>query len=511
MTQAKRQFVENYINSLSNAVDTYNHSEPYATDQAEDDLFDTIIEIRNAFSKELPNIEDAVLLKNGTGLRDANSVLGILRLYLVNEDDHMNAETPLVTDKKETRKIFISHRSTDKKLADIIENFLTSCDISYSNIFCSSLPGNDIEEKISLEVKENLKASVLNIALLSADYYQSAYCQNEAGIIWFLDTEKIVIALPEIDDSLMEGFLNSEYKIRRLNSKSDISAICDIVKKFFPDFVSSNAKLNANIDHLIEQYDSVIKARKIEPSAIPSETNVLEKRILSNEFSDGELLVLNYFYDTQTNSISDDLKRISDWLQNKKVTISVKEAFDVLIDDEIIIFIDGGFTHASIYKMEINAYRQLRKLSQKAVDIFEKNCTRHKAVTTLIKSGNAVDNLIIKGFSEPEILLVKYIMDLQREKLYAGWQSDQEIKMIRNWEEINTLNDTLSQNYTEVLSKFEIRKFIEPCAKTSYGNTKEYKLIDSFLESLNGLSQSALEKIQSTMEENQFAEPELPF
>jgi len=134
MTQAKRQFVENYINSLSNAVDTYNNSEPYATDQVEDDLFDIIIEIRNVFSKELPNIEDAILLKSGTGLRDANSVLGILRLYLVNEDDHTNAETPLVTDKKEARKIFISHRSTDKKLADIIENFLTSCGISYSNV-----------------------------------------------------------------------------------------------------------------------------------------------------------------------------------------------------------------------------------------------------------------------------------------------------------------------------------------------------------------------------------------
>ena len=186
--QAKREFIERYIEALSDAIDSYSESEPASIDQAENALFDKIIEIRNVFSKELPNIDDAILLRNGTGIRDANSVLGILRFYLVNNGADIS--TTLLTKNKDVQKIFISHRSTDKKIADIFENFLTTCGVSYSNIFCSSLPGNDVETKISSEVKENLKASVLNIALLSDDYYQSAYCQNESGIIWFLDTEK---------------------------------------------------------------------------------------------------------------------------------------------------------------------------------------------------------------------------------------------------------------------------------------------------------------------------------
>lgn len=155
MTQEKREFVEEYIKYISEAVDSYNSSEPALIAQTEDDLFDRIIEVGNVFSKELPNIKDAVFQRNGSGIRDA-------------------------------------------------------------------------------------------------------YCQNEAGIIWFLDTEEIIITMPEIDSNHMEGFLNSEHKIRRLNIKSDVSAICDIVKKYY-ELIPSSTKLNANIDRLIEQYNEAIK------------------------------------------------------------------------------------------------------------------------------------------------------------------------------------------------------------------------------------------------------------
>ena len=261
MKQAKKQFVQKYIKTLSDIIAVYNSTEPEDLDQAENMLFDTIIEIRNVFSQELPNIDNAILLRQGTGIRDANSVLGILKLYLVDDEETLPDEGAGFPNTESIPKIFISHRSTDKKVADILESFLTNCGISYNNIFCSSLPGNDVEEKISSEVKEALKSSVLNIVLLSNDYYQSAYCQNEAGIIWFLYIEKIVIALPEIDENVMQGFLNSEYKIRRLNNKIDLSAISDIVKRSFPDFITSHTKLNANIDRVIEQYNELMKMR----------------------------------------------------------------------------------------------------------------------------------------------------------------------------------------------------------------------------------------------------------
>ena len=128
--------------------------------------------------------------------------------------------------------VFISHRSTDKAIADMLVDFLTGTGIPKTSFFCSSLPGNDINEKISAEVKAALKDSILNIAILSRDYYQSAYCLNEAGVLWYReDVPVIPIALPEIDSKNMYGFLNNEYKLRRLDSDTDISYIYDAVSE----------------------------------------------------------------------------------------------------------------------------------------------------------------------------------------------------------------------------------------------------------------------------------------
>lgn len=507
--QSKRQFVQDYIDSLYKAVEFYNNSEATSIDQAEEKLFNIIIEIRNVFSKEIPSIDDAILLKNGTGILDAKSVIGILKLYIVNTEGVPSI--PLSKEDNAVQKIFISHRSTDKSSADIFESFLSSCGIPYNCIFCSSLPGNDIETKIALEIKKNLKESVLNIVLLSESYYQSPYCQHEAGIIWFLDTKKIVIAMPEIDSNLMEGFLDNEHKIRRLNNKSDIYAICDIVKKTFPYFISSNAKLDTNIDRLIEQYNQMLKTRDTALQIVPSNNNKLETRILSNEFSDEELLILYFFYDIQINSVGDDFIKLDQWLRKKNIYISVKDSFDILVDDDIINYINGSVETQNTYKMEIGSYRELRRLSQKSIDVFEQTCLKHKETTTYLVSENPIDDLIINSFSKAELLIIKYIIDLQRENLYAGWQQEKEVKMIQNWEEINILNNYLSCNYSDVISKMDIRKLIEPCAKTSYGNTKEYKIKDVFLKSVATLAKTSLDKIQLVMKENKQVELEVPF
>lgn len=74
--------------------------------------------------------------------------------------------------------IFISHRATDVDVATMIFNFLVGIGVPNDFIFCSSLPGNDPEEKISSEIKQKLKVSVLNIAILSKNYFESRYLQE---------------------------------------------------------------------------------------------------------------------------------------------------------------------------------------------------------------------------------------------------------------------------------------------------------------------------------------------
>ncbi|MFW6677034.1 TIR domain-containing protein [Lacrimispora sp. AGF001] len=184
--------------------------------------------------------------------------------------------------------IFISHRSIDKEIADILLDFFVRMGISRDLIFCSSLPGNDINEKISSEVKDAIKTSAVNIVILSQEYYKSAYCLNEAGIIWFMDSvPAIPIALPEISSDSMIGFLNNEYKIRRLDCDDDISYIYDTVRNVISAQQVKASIITAEVRKLKDQYLKYIASRSFVPTAA-----TLEKII--EVTTDDERIVLYY-------------------------------------------------------------------------------------------------------------------------------------------------------------------------------------------------------------------------
>ena len=160
-------------------------------------------------------------------------------------------------------KIFISHRSTDKAVADMLADFFYGTGIPREAVFCSSLPGNDVNEKISHEVKASIKNSVINIAILSRDYYDSAYCLNEAGILWYRDDVPVVpIALPEIDYNNMYGFLDNNYKLRRLDFNTDVSYIYDAVSEAVSAPHTKAGVITSEINKLMERYAAFREKRE---------------------------------------------------------------------------------------------------------------------------------------------------------------------------------------------------------------------------------------------------------
>lgn len=76
--------------------------------------------------------------------------------------------------------IFISHRTKDKSVGDMLLDFLSTTGIPRDAIKCSSLPGNDVKVKISSEVRDWIQHSVVNIAFLLA-----LVLQNHALIKYF--------------------------------------------------------------------------------------------------------------------------------------------------------------------------------------------------------------------------------------------------------------------------------------------------------------------------------------
>lgn len=125
--------------------------------------------------------------------------------------------------------------------------------------------------------------------ILSREYYESAYCINEAGMIWFQDpdTPIIVIGLPEIEHTNMLGFLNDGYIIRRLNNLGDISEIYDIVQKAvgtshvtLPVATAAGQKLECRYKDYIDKKNANLKTTK--ELNDKSKTNEIKKYSSSN-------------------------------------------------------------------------------------------------------------------------------------------------------------------------------------------------------------------------------------
>lgn len=51
----------------------------------------------------------------------------------------------LISNPQSRPLVFISHRSTDKTVAEILTTFLCGVGVPKDAVFCSSLPGNDID------------------------------------------------------------------------------------------------------------------------------------------------------------------------------------------------------------------------------------------------------------------------------------------------------------------------------------------------------------------------------
>ena len=179
-----------------------------------------------------------------------------------NSNEDINSKKALTQDKRGDTSsmqhiIFISHRSIDAEVAEMLKDYLVETGIPNEYIFCSSLPGNDVKQQISVEVREKMKNSTVNIAILSSDYYESAYCLNEAGVIWIQDSvPAITIGLPEVTPEKMYGFLNGDNKLRRLDNSDDIAAIYDIIQKGVSVKQASMAIANTASKKLISRYQA---------------------------------------------------------------------------------------------------------------------------------------------------------------------------------------------------------------------------------------------------------------
>lgn len=395
------------------------------------------------------------------------------------------AQRKLLSETKGKPMVFISHRSTDKAIADMLVDFFVGTGISKAAVFCSSLPGNDINEKISAEVKAALKESALNIAILSRDYYQSAYCLNEAGVLWYRDDVKVVpIALPEIDSSNMYGFLNNEYKLRRLDCDTDIAYIYDQVS----DAVSSNPckaiTFAAESQKLKERYSKYLGTRKEpEEKSLPVTVDGIT--------TDDERIVLYYMLSKSVRKVTK--AEIRDWLY-------VNEIYDVNIDNafDLLSTFDGGSITGFTLEFGIDVFRKYSSNADTVLVELKKCVNRYTK-----RAADTFERLWNTGLIDsPTCLFVAYLVDERIHTLGDRWMATAQIQDIKGWEDKYQLNSTLSDHYGSCLGFFQQNNLVYPSGWTREDNPREFTLCPSFEKLLFNHTEKYCTELRSVKEKH---------
>ena len=392
-------------------------------------------------------------------------------------------------EEKMRNKIFISHRSTDKSIADMLVDFFVGTGIPKETIFCSSLPGNDVNEHISGEVKSALKNSAVNIAILSKEYYKSAYCLNEAGVLWYENegAPVILIALPEINTGNMYGFLNSEHVFRRLDSNTDISHIYDTVSEAILAPQTKVSLITHENNKLKERYVEYLKTRTLPLS----DTDASTTDIASEITTDDERIVLYYILHKNVRKVSKDT--ISNWLNLYEIRgVNVDNAFDFLSS------YDNGIVKNDTLEFGIDVFHKYSANAPKILPSLKK-CVEHHTELAVDKFkkiwGDAELNTKIR-------LFVAYIVDERKRLVGYRWTTEGEIENIKQWENRHTLDSTLSNNYVSCLDFFIQNGLMYADSLESYENPQGYMLCPSLQKFLFYCPRDIMEELQKVKDDN---------
>ncbi len=362
--------------------------------------------------------------------------------------------------------IFISHRITEEEVADMLYDFLVSSGVESSEIFCSSLPGNDVKEKISKEINLAIGESAVNIIILSFDYYKSAYCLNEAGIIWFKNVKTIIIALPEITPTNMIGFINSDYKIRRLSDVNDISAIYEQIIDALQIESTKQTVLTRGISKLQRRYDEWLADRK-------APQKLKENDLLCNITTDDERIVLYYMLYKKIRKVNQ--KDLNKWLNEEEIyDINLDNAFDLLAT------IGCGRNDQNELELDIEYFRNFSVQTNELLEKLYENVKNHT-----IKSSSTFNKLWDSGgFDDIDKLFIAYIVEEKMVTFGDRWMAKRQVEQIKEWESKNNINGNLSKNYTRCLNYFIENKLVSVLSFTDHGNPREYCLRESVKELL---------------------------
>lgn len=105
------------------------------------------------------------------------------------------------TENLEEPKIFLSHRSSDKKFGDALEKFIIGLGVKNNQLIYTSHPLHKIPMDVNIYdyLRQNIHQKLFVIILWSNEYLESPACLNEMGAAWVTQSDYTSFYTPDFE------------------------------------------------------------------------------------------------------------------------------------------------------------------------------------------------------------------------------------------------------------------------------------------------------------------------
>ena len=367
-------------------------------------------------------------------------------------------------------KIFISHSTKDKVIANGLVDFFQKLGISVSDIFCSSVDECGVRTNITYEVKQALLESELDIILFSNNYITSPYCLNEEGIIWFNDKPTLVIGLGSFAEKNIVGFIDRSSYVHRVDSPNNIAKFCDAVKQCLKTDINSSLLLKL-INELSETYKYYIVNvnNVITPMIVDDKQH---SDFLYNLTSDDEKLFVYYIAQKKIRVITKN--DFIDWIHSEELfDVNVENAFD------LVSKISNSDFSSEKVELDLEFYKSITMHSKIIMEEYEPILLIHKKLASEKFESLWRENFITENLKA----LFAYVIENKKRKFGDRYVIDIEEKLFSDWKVSNIIDEDFCY-YPELLNFLKENSLVYESDWTYYGNPKEFTLYKSLINLL---------------------------
>lgn len=259
-------------------------------------------------------------------------------------------------------KIFISHAATDKPFVKLFVDLVESgIGVSPRDIFCSSLKGQGIRPGADFKssIRERLDEATCVVALITPNFYSSAFCMCELGGVWVQAKSFIPILVPPLEVSALKAVLAGLHALKA-GDKADLDELRDEIAERISIRALPTPRWNERRDDFLKALPNILKELTVEtPVARATHDKTLkELEDYKSEYKKSEAEV------QRLRATKADLAKLKD--QTKAAAVvrkhsSTAEAFESLVDaaKHALLTLPSGVCEALYYRARKEDYHPI--------------------------------------------------------------------------------------------------------------------------------------------------------